>query len=119
MDPTLNLRHDSHPVTHTLELAGMISPESGKQVAALLRAVDGVLEVAPEWDKGRVAVTYDLWRTHIEDLEKALEAAGYPPEDDFWPRLKLDWIHFTEHNELDNLTATPRRFDHPPQFFDP
>ncbi|MBF0282955.1 MAG: heavy-metal-associated domain-containing protein [Magnetococcales bacterium] len=102
MQPEMR-QHVPHPVTHTISVAGMEAPMDAVNLIHRLSELDGVLEVDASWKTGAVTMTYDLWRVHVEDVESALVALGFPPDDEFWPRMKLDWIEFHEHRAVHKM----------------
>jgi len=54
----------------------------------------------------KVTVTYDLLEATAEQIENDIEQAGAKLGTGWAGRLKRGWIHYTEENELDNLTVT-------------
>ncbi len=106
--------HDTHPVTRTLKVTEMVCPECNAIIADALKALDGVQAVNPDWRKNVVAVTYDLHKVRVQEVEKLLAEIGYPPDPDFLHRKKRDWLHFTEQNEADNLKHVGHCCSKPP-----
>lgn len=54
---------------------------------------------------GTIELRYDLRRVRLEEVEKAIEGIGISLSDGLWSRMKRGLIHYSEQNELDNLTA--------------
>ncbi len=52
-----------------------------------------------------ISMTYNLLEINARQIESALRDAGMQLSNSWWQRLKRNWIHYTEENELDNLTT--------------
>jgi hypothetical protein len=74
---------------------------------ALLKKIKGVTEVRVDADRGDVYVEYDLGECCEEAIEKWMVQAGFVLYDSVMERLKRGWIHYTEENERDALSAEP------------
>nr|CRH06114.1 conserved protein of unknown function, containing HMA, heavy metal-associated domain [Candidatus Magnetococcus massalia] len=103
-----------HYVTRTLKIQEMVCPNCEAIVEDGVRALDGVKDVAAQWEKGQVRVIYDLLQLRLQAVEKLLQEIGYPPNEGYWQRKKRAWFHFTEKNERDNLTHVPHCCSKPP-----
>jgi copper chaperone CopZ len=56
-----------------------------------LAGIDGVLRVSVDPPKPWVVVDYLVTKTDYQALERALEAAGYPPATGRWARFRSGW----------------------------
>ncbi len=74
---------------------------------ALLKKIKGVLEARVDADRGDVFVEYDLALCSEEAIEKWMAQAGFVLDDSVMERVKRGWIHYTEENEQDALSAEP------------
>jgi D-aminopeptidase len=82
--------------------------DSGDDAAVeqALAGIEGVLRVAADHAKKRVAVTYLVTKTDYQSLERAAEAAGFAPAGSRWARMKSGWYQ--------NLDVTGRENAHAP-----
>ena len=65
-------------MTATLNVQGMSCGHCVQHVETALRKVAGVSSVAVDLAKGKAVVEYDPVKTKPADLQKAIDAAGYP-----------------------------------------
>ncbi|MBF0384137.1 MAG: cation transporter [Magnetococcales bacterium] len=106
--------HNTHLVTRILKVSEMVCVECEKIIGEALTMLDGVSKVSSNWKKGLVMASYDLQKTRIQEVEKLLSDIGYPPSNGFIARKKLDWLHFIEKNEVDNLKHVGHCCSKPP-----
>ncbi|MBF0445097.1 MAG: cation transporter [Magnetococcales bacterium] len=105
---------EAYLVTRTLKVEEMVCVECEEIIAEALTMLSGVTAVDSNWEKGQVTASYDLHKTHIQELEKLLSDIGYPPSKGFLARKMRDWIHYTEKNEVDNLKHVGHCCSKPP-----
>lgn len=72
---------------------------------ARLRDRHGVTEVRVCREKSEVFVEYDLLECRETDIEHWMVEEGFVLDDSLMERIKRDWIHYTEDNELDSMRA--------------
>ncbi len=70
-----------------------------------LRKITGVKQVKVNLGNRSISIEYDLLKVTQEDIEKRIMDLGLVLDMGLWQRFKRGWIHFTEENERDNLTA--------------
>nr|VFJ60135.1 MAG: Copper chaperone CopZ [Candidatus Kentron sp. DK] len=92
-----------HPVERTIRVTGMTCGGCEQTIQKGLNALPGIHQVYADHRMGRVKVTYDLFVTQLQAVERKLSQLGYSPNDGFVPRIKRGWIHYTEQNRKDNL----------------
>ena len=81
-------------------------PLSGLQREGLKAALSQLMSVRNlHIDADRVSIDYNLLEISASQIEAALEQAGARMGSGWAARLKRNWIHYTEENELDNLAA--------------
>jgi hypothetical protein len=56
-------------------------------------------------EDGTVELRYDLMKIRLERIEEVIESLGYPLRQGSWSRLRRRFIHYTEQNERENITA--------------
>lgn len=91
-------------VTHSLPLRGA-DPE---KLAAALAVGPGIHEVRAEEDGLHIAITYDIRRASLDDVERALVEAGATEPAGLIEKIRLAWTRFTEENTRVSVT-TPYR----------
>lgn len=72
-----------------------------------LKKINGVSSVSIDADKKDVFVEYDLLKCREEAIEHWMVKTGFKLDDAVMERLKRGWVHYTEENELDALSAKP------------
>ncbi len=77
----------------------------GRKIKEALKNVDGIQTVRIDSNKNRIEVTYDLLHVQLKDIERLLEHIGYPVQNSFMNRMKDYFLHFSEKNERDNISA--------------
>jgi len=56
--------------------------------------------------KRRVSIDYNLLEVRAEQIENVLSGLGLKLADSWLERLKRNWLHYTENNELDHLASS-------------
>ncbi len=82
--------------------------QEGMGTAAMdkaLAGIDGVVRVSVDPVKPWVAVDYLVTKTDYQTLERALEAAGYPPATGRWARFKSGWYQNLDLTGRENAAA--------------
>lgn len=91
-----------------------LTPTQSEKVSNELGLLMGINEV--DVQSQAIAITYDLRQCRAEQIEACLSGAGIKLGEGWSDRLRLGWIHYTEENELDNLTTQPGACcNHPPR----
>ncbi len=86
----------------------------GEKISKELQQLMGIKQV--DIQSQTIAVTYDLRQCRAEQVEACLSGAGVKLGEGWSDRLRLGWMHYTEENELDNLTAQQGACcSHPPK----
>ncbi|GMR04928.1 MAG: hypothetical protein BMS9Abin23_0849 [Thermodesulfobacteriota bacterium] len=70
-----------------------------------IKKIAGVTSVSIDAEKGDVFVEYDLSKCREQAIENWMVRSGFVLEDGLLERVKRGWIHYTEENEQDALTA--------------
>lgn len=65
------------PATVELRIDGMRCGGCAAEVQKVLSRLDGVLRAVVTWDPPRARVTYDLHRTRVRHIVRAIERAGF------------------------------------------
>ena len=105
---------NSHFISKTIKVTGMSCGSCEQAIMDELGALPGVSSVRPDHEKGSVKVTYDMMTIRLGNIEEKLVESGYPLECTFWSRAKRALAHFTEKNELSNLTHKSTCCNKPP-----
>lgn len=105
---------EPYPVTHTLDVTGLDTPQEELQITQALEDLEGMMEVEANWLQGQVSVTYDLNRLNLQEVERVMQRLGFPLDDHLLARVKREIMHFTEQNELENLQFRPQLPNQPP-----
>jgi hypothetical protein len=84
-------------------------PATGGSVEweGLIKKVNGVTKVSIDGGKCNVYVEYDIVKCCEEAIEHWMVNSGFVLDDSFMERFKRGWVHYTEENERDALTAKP------------
>lgn len=77
-------------------------PEQARTAAGLLAGVDGILELAAV-SATHLALSYDLGRVCLRDIERALEAAGFHLDNSLLSKLRRAVWYFAEDTQRANL----------------
>ena len=86
------------------------APANAAEAANLertLRDIDGVLQVSADPAKRKILVRYLVTETDYQALERALEAAGFPPAESRWARFKSGWYQSLDLTGRENAGARP------------
>jgi YHS domain-containing protein len=86
-----------------LRLSTHLPREDAELVKQRLRAMMGVHEI--EIEGWRLTIRYDLLQLKLAQIEKAFEAMDAGLDNGWWQRLRRAWVHNTETNELNNISA--------------
>ncbi len=65
----------------------------------------GIYEVTLDSNSNRLDIRYDLEKINMARIEDILQHTGVNLSQSFWARLKRNWSHYTEENELENHRA--------------
>jgi copper chaperone CopZ len=90
-----------------ITVKGMTCSGCELRVKDRLTQMEGVEGVQPNFQEKRVRVSYDLMKTNLKAIEGAIDDLGYSANPNFLARLWAGWIHSTEENERENLSAKP------------
>ncbi|MBF0613353.1 MAG: cation transporter [Magnetococcales bacterium] len=100
----------SYPVTHALHISqGKIS----QVIPATLAGLPGVLSVNYDSQTGVINITYDLRRTHLEDIELSLQEMGLELQHGFWSDLYHKMVLAVEELEDEKQYAISHVPDNP------
>ena len=103
-----------YPVSRTINVSDIKCSSCEKTITDSLMNLDGVFEVKPDHETGKVDVTYDLQKIQLGIVEEKLASIGFPLVRSFWARCKRGLDHFKEQNESDNMTHVPHCCNKPP-----
>jgi copper chaperone CopZ len=78
-----------------------------QQIEEELSKLEGISEVHYDSQNRRIEIVYDILKIQLKDIENKLNELGYPLHYNFFNRVKDNFLHFTEENEKNNITATP------------
>ena len=87
--------------------AALTNPADTANIERTLRDTDGVVQVAADGPKGTIYVRYLVTETDYQALERALEAAGFPPNESRWARFKSGWYQNLDLTGRENAGARP------------
>ena len=90
-----------------ITVKGMTCSGCEMRVKDKLMSIEGVENVEPNFQEERIRVSYNLMKTNLKAIEAAISGLGYSSNSNFLARLWAGWIHSTEENERDNLSAEP------------
>ncbi len=62
----------------------------------------GVYDVSLDTKSHQLNVRYDLQKINMVHIEELVRQAGISISPSFWAKLKRNWTHYTEENELEN-----------------
>ncbi len=79
--------------------------KSREELVEVLKGLKGVTDARIDHDKKEVSIEYDLLKTSQQEIERLMVDHGFVLDDGIWERFRRGWIHFTEENDRDNLTA--------------
>ncbi|MDX8408349.1 MAG: hypothetical protein R8L58_08190 [Mariprofundaceae bacterium] len=81
-------------------------PVEGEMEHLLKDALHRMMGIRSVRISGRnISITYNLLQATADQLEQAMADAGAELGAGWSARLKHSWTHYTEENELDNLTS--------------
>ena len=60
----------------------------------------GIDMLTYDMDSGHIAVTYDLHRVHLDDIEDKLRTFGFVRKRDLFHQIRHSLAHFFEGNEM-------------------
>ena len=72
-----------------------------------MRDIDDVLQVSVDGTKHTILVRYLVTKTDYQALERALEAAGFPPAAGRWARFMSGWYQSLYLTGRENAGARP------------
>jgi len=90
-----------------LTIDGMASEHGQQQVVQGLSELPGVQNVRADYQEGIVEIEYDVRQVQLQAIEKRIQELGYSLKMNWWERLRLGIIHFTEENERDAAREKP------------
>ena len=67
----------------------------------------GVVSVSVDYKAFKIYVSYDLLRINLKDIEEKLNELGYSASKGFIYKVRDGFVHFSEENERDNISAKP------------
>ena len=73
----------------------------------ILNSLKGIEEVDFDQNNKILTISYNLELIRLEKIEKILSEKGIQLDNSFFDKLKRNWYHYTEQNELDNLHFEP------------
>jgi hypothetical protein len=94
-------------VKRKLHIPGLVEPADAKALEEALADIDGVVRVSADHGKQRVAVEYLCTKTDYQSLERAAEAAGFPPAVGAWALFRSGWCQNLDLNGRDKCQFPP------------
>ena len=92
---------------HHIKIKEWPTQSDAQQWESFIQEVHGVSKVNVDLEKGDVFVEYDIHNCCEEAIEHWLEKAGFILDDSFLQKVKRGFIHYTEENARENLSAKP------------
>ena len=89
----------------TLNLQGKFDTKQTDAFVSELLDKDGVIDASLDTAQQKLDFTYDLEKINLKTIEHALAHQGYNLSSSLLSRLKRNWLHYTEENELENYNA--------------
>jgi len=80
------------------------SPSGALSLPEVVRRMPGVNRA--DIDGCKLRVNYNLLEVRAEQIENVLSGLGLKLADSWLERLKRNWLHYTENNELDHLASS-------------
>lgn len=102
---TKNRTRSSWEVRRRIRVPGLRDEACRPAAEAVLRGIDGVVQVSVDRKKPVVVVDYLLTKTDYQSLEHALGAAGLAPAAGGWARFKSGWYQSLDLTGRDNASA--------------
>ncbi|MBF0612997.1 MAG: cation transporter [Magnetococcales bacterium] len=102
--------HVPYLVTHSWPVQDLHDLEACTRLSLKLQEMPGVLNYSIDVAHGKIRVTYNLWQVTAQQIEAALLGSHLVLTGGFVASFARGWIHYTEKNELDSLSYTPRSF---------
>ncbi len=88
----------------TIKVEGMTCEGCEKKINDTISNLKGVKQVKAD-KAGEVHLQYNLLKIKLEDIEKQITKLGYNLSNKLVDKMKRGWIHNTEQNEYDTMTA--------------
>ncbi len=92
-------------VKRKMRIPALGDPGDDSDLEQALACIEGVLRVSADHTKKRVSMTYLVTKTDYQSLERAAEAAGFPPAGNRWGRLKSVWYQNLDLTGRGNANA--------------
>ena len=89
----------------TLDLEGNLDTKQANAFMNELLDKDGVIDASLDTAQQKLKFTYDLEKINLKMIEQTLGHQGYTLSSSLLSRLKRNWLHYTEENELENYNA--------------
>lgn len=86
----------------SIDLENIRDIPKGEQIVKTLKEQPGMIDASINFDKGSIEFAYDLESINLTKVEEIIKQQGLALKGSLWQRLKRNWTHFTEENELEN-----------------
>lgn len=94
-------------VTRSFRLSALRTASDVARLAAALQGLPGLVDITPNQANGKVRIRYRVTACDYQTIEHCLSAAGFPPVDNLWGRLKSSWYQNLDQNARENAAAPP------------
>ena len=84
-----------------------VTDDQTDQIEQIFSGRDGIKEVQFNSNNKVLKMTYNLESIMLKKIEQLLYNEGIHIDAGFGQKIKRNWQHFTEQNELDNLHVSP------------
>ncbi|NOY57855.1 MAG: hypothetical protein GXO75_02845 [Calditrichaeota bacterium] len=89
----------------SIDLENIKDIPKGEQIVKVLKEQSGMIDANINYEKGSIEFAYDLELINLTKIEEIIKQTGIVLSGSLWRRLKRNWTHFTEENELENAHA--------------
>lgn len=93
---------DAFMVHRSLRMQGVHHQNDAQILQQCLVKQKGVKNVDIDVKRARLKITYDASQVGFGAIERALADTGYPPETNWWSRLKSGWYRYLDENAQAN-----------------
>lgn len=88
-----------------IKLPALSHPADAMAVEKALQQIPGIIRLQTDVKKRRLKVLYDVTNIDLTTIVDLLEDVGFPPEDNWWWRLKQSWYAYLDDNAKTNTKA--------------
>ena len=88
-----------------LKFSDQIDFNHAEHFIDVLANQSGVTTVEYDAERGKLKFAYDLENTCLQKIEEVLVNDGFHFKKNILAKLKRNWLHYTEENELGNYQA--------------